>query len=110
MLSQMESQGVAAAKRVGQVARAMLDGSLHYLVGALELEQLRHELGAYENDPDFIAFIAVKMDVESIDNTDQLLIDLDHLSQEESDTIEASVNWAKSISLMHCQALADRYN
>jgi len=110
MSSQEESQGVDAAKRAGQVARAMLDGSMHYLIGALELEQLRHEIGAYENDPDFMPFVAVKMDVESIDNIDQLLLDLDHLSSEEGDIIEASVNWAKSISLTQCQALADRYN
>jgi response regulator of citrate/malate metabolism len=104
-----EQQGINAAKRAGQVARAMLDGSMHYLIGALELEQLRHEIGAYENDPDFIAFVAVKMEVESIPDNENLLESLNDKNSPAHKVFAESVAWAKSISLAQCVILAERY-
>jgi hypothetical protein len=100
----------STSDRVGQVARAMLDGSMNYLVGAIELEKLRHELGAYENDPDFIVFVAVKMDVQSLPDYEQLITSLQKYPEKNTDeNIRESVVWAKSISLEQCKSLAARY-
>ncbi|MFQ3231343.1 hypothetical protein [Reinekea sp.] len=104
-----DQQGIKAAKRAGQVARAMLNDSIHYLLGALELEQLRHEIGAYENDPDFIAFVAVKMEVESIPDNEKLLESLNDKNSPAHEIFAESVAWAKAISLTQCEILAERY-
>jgi hypothetical protein len=98
-----------SGRRVGQVARSMLNGSMHYLIGALELEQLRHEVGAYENDPDFIVFIAIKMDVSSLPNSEYLLANYSNLNGIDASDLEASLIWAKSISSQQCKILAERY-
>ena len=104
-----KSQITGSGQRVGQVARAMLDGTLHYLEGAIELEQLRHDVGAYENDPDFIVFVAVKMEVEDLTKNESL----DTMTKSQSESVlkelNASVEWAKAISLEQCRTLANRY-
>ena len=96
-------------KRIGDIATGMLDGSIHYLQGALELAELRNEIGAYENDPDFIAFVGVsaKMNNSSIDTSGKNWIK--NVSIEEQLEIQKSVEWAKEFSLSECQTLAQRY-
>ncbi|MFC3702069.1 hypothetical protein ACFOND_10485 [Reinekea marina] len=106
----MSSVPTLPAQRVGIVARAMLNGTLHYLLGALELEQLRHEVGAYENDPDFLPFIAIKMDIEQMSISPQMLKKTNNQSAQDVQKITESTQWAKAISLQQCATLAERFS
>lgn len=46
-------------KRAAEVASGMLDGSIHYLEGAIELSSLRFEVGLPDDDRDFLVFAGV---------------------------------------------------
>ena len=95
--------------KIGEVAQGMLDGSLHYLKGAVELAALRHDIGAYENDPDFFAFVAILSEVDSlpIDGSPHSWTKEDMLRYKAE--IQDSVEWAKEFSLAQCQSLAERF-
>ncbi|PCJ15065.1 MAG: DUF2489 domain-containing protein [Gammaproteobacteria bacterium] len=95
--------------RIGVVARGMLDGSVHYLIGAMELTALRHEVGAYANDVDFMPFIAILSEIESLPVDLAQSEGLKQAMLAHGTEIQESVNWAKEFSLVQCQSLADRY-
>lgn len=95
-------------RRIAELTQAMLAGSVHYLRGAIELAALRHEVGAYANDPDFIVFVAILAEIESLPEdmvqrlyANQPLPDCEQLSQSEQ--------WARELSLSQCESLMQRY-
>ena len=96
--------------RIGEIATGMLDGSVHYLEGSIELASLRHEIGAYENDPDFIVFVAILSEIDSLplgrSRTDWSAEALAPHEQE----FKSSIEWAKEISLPQCKSLAERFS
>lgn len=104
-----EANGNHARLRIGEVARGMLDGSVHYLAGAIELASLRHEVGAYENDPDFIAIVAVlsRIDRMSIDTSRQYWFK--GVRGDDALEIQKAIEWAKEFSWSQCESLAQRY-
>ncbi|UTW02945.1 DUF2489 domain-containing protein [Amphritea atlantica] len=53
-------------KRAVEVANGMLDGSIHYLEGAIELSSLRFEVDLPEDDKDFLAFTGVASEVDHL--------------------------------------------
>jgi hypothetical protein len=95
--------------RIGQIARGMLDGSVQYLEGSIELASLRHDVGAYENDPDFMPFVAVLSRIDSLE------IDTSRQQWSKGVTpgdeleIQKAVEWAKEFSLSQCKSLAKRF-
>jgi len=97
-------------KRAASVARGMLDGSIHYLEGAIELSSLRLMVGLPEDDKDFMAFVLVSSE------TDHLPIGAPrlHWSQEALDRLEPevqqSIKWAKEITLAECKSIMERFN
>ena len=96
--------------RIGEVAWGMLDGSVHYLEGSIELASLRHEIGAYENDPDFIVFVAILSEIDNLplgrSRTDWSAQALAPHGRE----FKKSIEWAKEISLPQCRSLAERFS
>jgi hypothetical protein len=98
-----------AAQTIGITAQAMLDGTLHYLQGAIELERLRHLIGAYENDPDFMAFVGVMAEINSLKLDTEAADWIVRASEPQQRAIAESVAWAKAVSWSQCQALAERY-
>lgn len=95
--------------QIYQTASAMLDGSMNYLAGAIEIEHLRHDIGAYENDPAFMPFIAILAEV------DELGIGRDPskwrkaVANATAPAIAEAIVWAKDLSLLECQSLVKRY-
>ena len=97
-------------KRAVEVAAGMLDGSIHYLEGAIELSSLRFEVGLPEDDKDFLAFTGVSSE------TDHLPIgsvrqhwSQDALNRHEPE-IQKSIKWAKEVSLSECKSIVERFN
>lgn len=98
-----------AQLNIRKTAQGMLDGSIHYLDGAIALIDLRHEVEAYENDPDFLPFIAIMSEINSL-SVNPPFSDLPKvLTEKYRLEIETSLEWAKSISISQCQALVGRY-
>ena len=96
--------------RIGEVARGMLDGSVHYLEGSIELAELRHKIGAYENDPDFFAFVAILSEIDTLPiGLSPQEWSAEMLEQHKTE-IQQSIEWAKEFSLTQCQSLADRFS
>ena len=94
---------------IGRVARAMLNDSIPYLEGAIALESLRHDIGAYENDPDFMPFVAIMSDIDQLPCDTEAEHWFSAAMQTCRSEVEESVKWAKEISLVQCESLAQRY-
>ncbi len=92
------------------VARGMLDGSIHYLEGAVELSSLRFEIGLPENDSDFLAFTAVASETDHLPlGTARQYWSQEALKKHELE-IEQSINWAKEFSLSNCKSIIERFS
>ena len=97
-------------KRAVEIARGMINGSVNYLEGAIELSSLRFEVGLPEGDQDFLAFTGVSSE------TDHLPIGAprQYWSQEALDRLEPeiqkSIKWAKEVSLSECKSIIARFN
>ena len=99
---------------LARVAEAMLNGSMPYLAGAIALVALRDEVGAYENDPDFLPFMAVSLEAEKLGiSKPELSADLEAVSggvlSSSIASEQESLQWAKDISLTQCESLLRRY-
>jgi len=97
-------------KRAVEVANGMLDGTLNYLEGAIELASLRFEVGLLEDDSDFLTFTGIASE------TDHLPIgkarqywSKEALEKHELE-IQKSIKWAKEISLQQCRSIAEKWN
>ena len=97
-------------RRAAEVARGMLDGSIHYLEGALTLSSLRFEVGLPDDDPDFLAFSLVDSEVDHL----PIGAPRQHWSKEALDRhepeIEESIKWAKKVSLSECKSIVERFS
>ncbi|MDK1312795.1 DUF2489 domain-containing protein [Pseudoalteromonas ardens] len=97
-------------KRAANVAIGMLDGSIHYLEGAIELSSLRFEVGLPEDDKDFLAFTGVASEVDHL----PIGAPRQYWSQEalyrHEPEIQQSIRWAKKISLSECKSIVARFN
>ena len=97
-------------KRAIEVASGMLDGSIHYLEGAIELSSLRFEVGLPEDDKDFLAFTGVASEVDHLPTG----APRQYWSQEALDRheqeIQQSIKWAKEVSLSKCKSIVARFN
>lgn len=96
-------------RRVGEVAKAMLYGSVDYLEGAIELSSLRFEVEAPEDDPDFIKFVAIASEVDHLPIGPVRQYWSSEALQRHEHEIQESIEWAKNLSLTHCMALSERY-
>ena len=97
-------------KRVAEIASEMLDGSTHYLEGAIELASLRFEVGLAEDDCDFIAFSGVASEVDHLPiGAPRQYWSKISLEQHEPE-IQQSIKWAKNVSLSECKSLVARFS
>jgi hypothetical protein len=91
-------------------AQAMLSGETSYILGARKLDSLRHEIPGMDGDQDFMVFVAIVSETDSLpvaavrEHWDALK--LDELQPE----IEASEAWAKSHAELVCTKLVTRFS
>ena len=92
-------------KRAAEIALGMLDGSVHYLEGAIELSSLRFEVGLAEDDQDFIAFSGVASEIDHLPiGAPRRYWSKEALEKHEPE-IQQSIKWAKEVSLSECKSL-----
>lgn len=96
-------------QRAAEVARGMIDGSVHYLEGAIELSTLRFEVGLSEDDKDFLAFTVVSSEVDNL----PIGAPRQYWSQEALDRhepeVQKSIKWAKKVSFTECKSIVLRF-
>ena len=97
-------------KRVTEVASGMLDGSIHYLEGAIQLSSLQFEIDVPEDDQDFTVFVVIASEIDHLPiGAPRQYWSKEALERHESE-IQESIKWAKEISLLHCKSLSERYS
>lgn len=97
-------------KRVAQVASSMIDGSTHYLEGAIELSSLRFDVGLPEDDQDFIAFSGIASEIDHLPiGAPRQYWSKEALERHEPE-IQESIKWAKEFSLPKCKSLVERFS
>ena len=96
-------------KKAAELARGMLDGSVHYLEGAIALSSLRSEVDVAEDDEDFMAFELIASETDHLPvGASRQYWSKETLARHEP-AIQKSIEWAKGFSLPHCQSLAGRF-
>ncbi|WP_246026311.1 DUF2489 domain-containing protein [Saccharospirillum alexandrii] len=96
-------------KRAAEVASGMIDGSIHYLEGAIELSSLRFEVGLPDDDKDFLAFTGVASEVDHLPvGAPRQYWSQEALDRHEPD-IQQAIKWAKDISLSECRSIVARF-
>ena len=97
-------------KKSAEIASGMIDGSIHYLEGAIELSSLRFEVDLPEDDCDFIAFSVVASEVDHLPiGAPRLYWSKEALEKHEPE-IQQSIKWAKEVSLSECKSLVARFS
>lgn len=97
-------------KKVVFLASKMLDGSVDYLEGSIEISSLRFELGAPENDEDLLAFSLISSETDHLPiGSVKLQWSKEALLRLEPE-YEKSTRWAKEVSIKNCQNLVERFN
>lgn len=96
--------------RAAEIASGMIDGSVHYLEGAIELSALRFEVGLPENDQDFLVFTVVSSEVDQL----PIGVHRQYWSQEALERhepeVKKSIIWAKKVSFTECKSIVERFN
>lgn len=97
-------------KRAVEVASGMLDGSIHYLEGVMELSTLSFEVGLPEDDKDFLAFTGVASEIDHLPiGLSRQYWSKEALERQEQE-IQESIKWAKEVSLSECKSIVTRFN
>ena len=97
-------------QRAARIASSMIDGSMNYLEGAIELASLRFEVDLAEDDKDFLAFTVVASEIDHLPigefrkNWSQEALD------RHEPAIEQSTKWAKDVSLLECKSILERFD
>jgi hypothetical protein len=93
-----------------EVASGMLDGSVHYLEGAIELASLRFEVGLPEDDKDFLAFNGVASEINHLPISEPRKYWSKESLERHEPEIQQSIKWAKEFSLSECKSIVARFN
>lgn len=97
-------------KKVCDLAKKMLDGSIDYLEGAIKISSLRFDLDLPKDDEDILVFSLISSE------TDHLPIGSAKLQWSKEALLrlkpefESSTNWAKEVSLTNCKNLLKRFS
>lgn len=95
-------QYVASVRcRVAAIAHGMLNGEVDFLEGAIELASLRHEAEVDENDPDFMAFVVIASETDSLPiGTSTALWSKEALAKHQPE-IDVAIIWAKKVGILN---------
>lgn len=97
-------------KRVVAIALGMLSGEIPFLEGAVELAALRHEAAIEDNDPDFIAFVAIASETDSLPiGPSRSYWSKEALAKHQPE-VDAATTWAKQLGTAACQSLVRRFH
>lgn len=96
-------------KRAAEVAAGMLDGSVHYLEGAIELSSLRFEVDL-PDDKDFLVFTGVASEIDHLPIGAPRQYWAEEALEKHEPEIQQSIRWAKDVSLSECKSIVARFS
>lgn len=104
-----ESYVADVRRRVVDISTRMLNGSLPFLDGALELASLHHDAAVDERDRDFLIFAGIASEVDDlpIGRARQFWITEALIAHQSK--IDAATEWAERIGRAACVSLIDRF-
>lgn len=97
-------------KRAAKIASGMIEGSIHYLEGAIELSTLRFEVGLPEDEQDFLAFTEVDSEVDHLPIGSPSQYWSQQAIERHEPEIQQLIKWAKKVSLSECKSIVARFN
>lgn len=105
-----ESYVASVRMRVVDTARLMLGGQLNFLEGARVLSSLRHEAAVRDNDPDFMALVAIDSETDALPiGAVRQYWSKEALEKLESECKDAEV-WARKFGTEACESLIRRFH
>ena len=96
--------------RAVEVARGMIEGTIDYLEGAIELSSLRHEVYLPSDDKDFLAFTGVASEIDHLPIGAQRQHWSEKALERHEPDIQRAIKWAKEVSLPECKSIVERFN
>lgn len=96
-------------KRVFEIATGMLNGSVNYLEGAIELSSLMLEVDVPESAPDFEVFKLIESEVDNLPIGPPRQYWLKKTLEQYEPEVRDAINWAKKVSLSECKSLQERF-
>ena len=97
-------------KEAATIASGMLDGSIQYLEGAIQLSSLSFEIEVADDDKDFLAFVGVSSETHNLPlGSARQNWSSEALAHKELE-IQKTIAWAKEISLSACKSIIDRFS
>ena len=97
-------------KQAASVAEGMLNGTINYLEGAIELSSLRFKVDIPEDDKDFLVFSGIASDIDHLPIGNQRQNWSNEALERHESELKEATNWAKEISLAQCKSLFERFN
>ena len=105
-----EQYVASVRKRVAATATRMLKDELSFLEGAQILAALRHEAEVPDDDADFLAFVAVASETDSLPIGEVRKHWATDALQRLEPEIQAATQWAKQFASAACVSLVKRFD
>ena len=96
--------------QVAALALEMLDGRISFLEGSIELSSLRFEAEVDEHDEDFMAFVAIASETDSLPIGKSREYWSAEALERHKPAIEKATEWAKQFGIPACQSLIRRFH
>jgi hypothetical protein len=96
-------------QKVSSIAVKMLEGSIDYLEGSIEICALKFELDLPNSDEDILAFVGISSETDHLPiGSVRALWSKEALLRLEPE-IESTIRWAKEVSIANCKNLVVRF-
>ncbi len=96
--------------RIGSIARKMIEESIDYLEGSVEIVRLFHEAELKDDDTDFLPFIYISSETDHLPLTEGVR---NRWSSEALNKLEPEIQstrqWAKEMSEKECKSIIERF-
>jgi hypothetical protein len=102
-----DSQANPTTRRLVELARAMIAGRLSFIEGSRTISELIP--GDLRNDPDFIAFILVDSETDTLPLGEQQNLWQPEALEKLKPRIDQAEQWAKDVATSHCHNLITRF-
>lgn len=106
----VEANVAAARQRIVETARAMLQGQLSFIEGALRINGSRMNADLPELDPDMVCFLLIDSETDTLPFGDVRPLWQPAALAKLQPKIEQSEKWARETGWAACQSLIARFS
>ena len=107
----MTEREILARRSLVAIAQAMLDGTLPFLEGTVQVLAFRSQLsGIADRDPDFDVFVVIQSETDHLPLEEQRSMWLPDALERLEPELKQSEEWAGSFAPQACRNLIERFN